>query len=134
METKICYKCKKELPVEFFEKNRTRKDGLQSACKKCKKEYIKEHYLKNKQIYLDRSLKKNKELREWFEEYKQNLSCEKCGDRRWYVLEFHHKNPEEKDLAVSQLVTYGKNRILKEISKCIVLCANCHREHHYLNK
>lgn len=37
METKICPKCGKELPVSEFSKNSKAKDGLQSQCKSCQK-------------------------------------------------------------------------------------------------
>jgi hypothetical protein len=42
METKICPKCGKELPVSEFSKNRKAKDGLQSQCKSCQKAAHKE--------------------------------------------------------------------------------------------
>src|SRR4030042_4669772 len=38
-KTKRCCKCKKELPVEEFHKNKSSKDGLNSICKKCKSVY-----------------------------------------------------------------------------------------------
>jgi len=41
MKTKICSKCKLELPVSEFYKNKTGTDGLHSACKQCEKEYDK---------------------------------------------------------------------------------------------
>ena len=134
MKTKICGMCKKELDVSFFRGNKAKKDGLQTQCIECRKEYNKKHYIKNKKVYNERTKKRNKELREWFTEYKKTLFCNKCGDNRWYVLDFHHKNGEEKDLNVSILVNYGKKRILEEIKKCDVLCSNCHRELHHFEK
>ena len=54
-----------------------------------------------------------------------------CGEDRWYVLDFHHIG--DKDFNISQKVQEGcsLDTIKKEIEKCIVLCANCHREVHY---
>jgi len=70
-----------------------------------------------------------KRLKEKAVEYKGGM-CECCGyDRAIEALEFHHRNPKEKDFSPS-----GKSisweRMKKEIDKCIMVCANCHREIH----
>lgn len=133
METKICGTCKKELPLTYFRKNIRRKDGYQTDCIKCRKEYNKNHYIKNKELYKKRASKRTKELRLWFKEYKKELKCEICGDCRFYVLEFHHKDPTNKKESVSQLIRLSsKKYLLEEIDKCSVLCSNCHKELHYL--
>ena len=45
----------------------------------------------------------------------------------------HHIDKNKKNGFVSRMATSGfsKEIILKEISKCIVLCANCHKKEHY---
>lgn len=59
--------------------------------------------------------------------------CTKCGyDKCIDALEFHHRNPNEKEFGIgSQGYTRGWNRVKKEIEKCDILCANCHREIHH---
>jgi hypothetical protein len=76
----------------------------------------------------DRRIKRRKQLREKFLEYKQNLSCQQCGWNDHRALEFHHHNDDKKE-SISRLVAHGYswNTIEKEIKKCQVLCANCHR-------
>lgn len=39
METKICKKCGKELPVDKFYKNESQKDGFGCYCKDCVNAY-----------------------------------------------------------------------------------------------
>lgn len=58
--------------------------------------------------------------------------CEICGyDKCNQALEFHHVNPEEKSFTISQSNIYKNLTILKqEVDKCILVCANCHREIH----
>ena len=75
-------------------------------------------------------------IREWFAEYKMNCECVECGDLRWPVLDFHHRDPKTKIDSVARMVQYnrGKDAILKEIAKCDVLCSNCHRIHHWMMK
>jgi hypothetical protein len=56
--------------------------------------------------------------------------CNKCGyDKNPIALEFHHQNPDEKYKDISTMITNGlsKDRIDKEVEKCIVLCSNCHK-------
>lgn len=59
-------------------------------------------------------------------------SCEICGyDRYFGALEFHHRNAEQKELAVARSKAKMLTPALKqEIDKCHLLCAVCHREVH----
>lgn len=56
-----------------------------------------------------------------------------CGLDDFRVLDFHHRNPLEKSFEISTKATggWGIKTLLKEIEKCDVLCANCHRIHTY---
>ena len=55
--------------------------------------------------------------------------CKICGYKKCiHALEFHHKNPKEKDVGISRNITFEK--MLIEAKKCILVCANCHREIH----
>ena len=65
--------------------------------------------------------------------YKMGQGCaicryNKCGA----ALEFHHVDKEEKTDSISAMINRDKSmsEILEEIKKCIILCANCHRELH----
>jgi HNH endonuclease. len=54
-----------------------------------------------------------------------------CGYSRCIkALEFHHRDPAEKDFAPGGSYVLGWERIRQEFDKCILLCANCHREEH----
>jgi len=63
-------------------------------------------------------------------EYKGG-KCVICGyDRCIKALEFHHVNPEEKDFTLGSNTNIAWEKVRKEIEKCILVCANCHREIH----
>ena len=51
------------------------------------------------------------------------------------MLDYHHINPKEKETTISRMIAnrYTMDKIEVEMKKCIVLCANCHREFHYFN-
>ena len=59
-------------------------------------------------------------------------SCEKCGYNKCVsALDFHHKNPNEKDFGLSSNGnTQSWKKLTQEADKCLLLCANCHRELH----
>lgn len=59
--------------------------------------------------------------------------CEICGYNKCIAaLDFHHINPEEKDFTISNSNIYKNIEALKqEVDKCMLVCANCHRELHY---
>ena len=58
--------------------------------------------------------------------------CSRCGyDRCGEALEFHHRDPSQKDFGVSNRgYTRSWEAVREEIEKCVLLCANCHREVH----
>lgn len=59
-------------------------------------------------------------------------ACQKCGyDRCLSALEFHHRDPEQKEFAWAKMRMKSWERIKSEIEKCDLLCANCHRETHW---
>lgn len=59
--------------------------------------------------------------------------CQICGyDKCMGALDFHHVNSDEKDEEPGRAIIQWKwERVKKELDKCIILCANCHREIHY---
>ena len=67
--------------------------------------------------------------REWFNSFKEGQSCRKCGIvYPPYVLDWHHKNPKEKLFNLSKAsFRVSRSRLLAEMAKCELLCANCHR-------
>lgn len=132
---RTCTICKIEKKTDEFNKNSARKDRLQTRCKVCDSELARANYhLKYKQSTLKRAYKRKDELFAWYQELKQKLSCSKCGDKRFYVLDFHHREKDDKFKSISNMIAQGfsKQRILDEMDKCNILCANCHRELHYL--
>jgi hypothetical protein len=98
------------------------------------KQYHKKWYNKNKENRKRQIFQRRNKIIIWFKQEKKKLKCERCPESHVACLEFHHKNPKEKEFAISELVNnrgWSIKRIKIEISKCIVLCSNCHRKEHY---
>jgi len=55
--------------------------------------------------------------------------CEQCGIDDLFLLDFHHINPEEKLFRISDCIR-SWDKFKKEVDKCKLLCANCHRTEH----
>jgi hypothetical protein len=96
------------------------------------REYSKKWYKKNKKLARIRRYETKRKVVEWFVEYKKNLKCSCCPESDPICIDFHHKDSSKKDANISRMANegYGKKRILEEIAKCDVLCANCHRKVH----
>lgn len=75
--------------------------------------------------------KRRKKLKEMAVEYKGGC-CSRCGyNKSVAALEFHHKDPTQKDFGIaSKGYTRSWEKVKIELDKCIMLCANCHREIH----
>lgn len=66
--------------------------------------------------------------------YIMGNKCCICGyDKCPSALEFHHKNPKEKEYSLGENTNIGFEKATQEIKKCILVCANCHREIHAFN-
>lgn len=64
-------------------------------------------------------------------EYKGG-KCQICGYRKCLeAMEFHHMVTSDKTFGISEKgYTRGWEKVKKELDKCVMLCANCHREIH----
>ncbi len=78
--------------------------------------------------------RRRKQIRQLALEYKGG-KCSVCGyDRCLKALEFHHLESDKKDFGISAKgYTRSWQVIKEELDKCILLCANCHREKHESN-
>ena len=132
MDEKHCSGCKRTLPVEVFNKDSKRRDGLQSVCRECQKVNHKRFTSANPTYVSKRNKRRKEESREFLQKYKREHPCEICGEDRWYVLEFHHVGVKRDTLG--RLLIWGIPTIRKELTQCRVLCANCHRELHHLDQ
>jgi len=96
------------------------------------RQYQTDYYQKNKVKFRKRLRKRRIITRKWIEEYKKNSACKECGENHVAVLDFHHYKGD-KDRTISDMVKscFDIEKIKKEIAKCQVLCANCHRKLHY---
>jgi len=57
--------------------------------------------------------------------------CIKCGEKDPSCLDFHHRDGKiDKRGNIGEIRRYAIPKLLEEIAKCDVLCANCHRKHH----
>lgn len=130
--SKFCSKCKRVLDESNFNW-KIKNIKLSYHCKDCSREYVKEHYKNNLRYYLDKAKRRRSELAFTYHEYIANYlsthPCKDCGEKDILVLEFDHKDRETKDFDVSAMSHHGSSaqKMVLEISKCEVRCANCHR-------
>lgn len=90
------------------------------------------HY-RNVERNTERTLSRRSGLRSWLNGKKRDRGCSRCDVDTPTCLDFHHRDGETKRIAVGRMITfgYGKGALRKEIRKCTLLCANCHRKLHY---
>ena len=115
MLMKQCTKCKEEKPLVKFYKNKEKKFNRSSWCKLCDRE---------------RHRTREQAAKDWLNSIKEEQGCVKCGVSDGRVLEFHHRKPAMGDRCVSMLLSYSKKVVREEMTKCDILCVNCHRLAH----
>ena len=115
---KQCSSCKEyKQDTEFYWKDKAH-TILNSKCKLCSNA---------------RMTELRRERYQLVQEYKANKGCKVCGDKRHWVLDLHHTDSDNKEYAISNMLRKNMSwdSILKELQKCEVLCANCHRDYHH---
>jgi hypothetical protein len=127
---KVCCACKINKLLDEFSKKSTAKDGLQSRCKVCQRLKVNEHYANNMQYYKDKAFKRDTKViayhRSFLITYLRNHPCIDCGNSDVEVLQFDHIDRTTKLNEVSNLLSGSTQKLLDEIAKCQIRCANCH--------
>lgn len=69
--------------------------------------------------------------RTYLEGIKLQMGCQLCGEREVAALDFHHRNETEKDFNLSGIANSKPlDALRREVEKCVILCASCHRKVH----
>jgi hypothetical protein len=98
-------------------------------------ESSRKYYLANKKKAIAANNAYRRQKREDWQIFKGTLKCSKCGYSHPAALDFHHTDPGTKEGNVYRYASSGQyKKAFEEVEKCIVLCANCHRVHHYEEK
>jgi cytochrome c553 len=99
-------------------------------CVECHRAAGRQNYQENKERYFKQAKKRDKELDELINSYKDK-PCADCGIKYPpYVMDLDHVNPSNKFLKLSTMRRrrMSFDKIKEELVKCEVVCANCHRE------
>jgi predicted HNH restriction endonuclease len=97
------------------------------------KEYSKRWYEKNRAKHIASGNKNRREKREDWIAYKSEQKCSHCGAQHPAIIDFHHVIRDATKQSVNKLVGNGRWKAAKKEAqtKCIPLCANCHRVLHW---
>lgn len=127
---KVCTDCQKLLPHEAFAKNASKSDGLQNKCKECKKLYNITYYSVNKDRHKETRAESRQRIRDEntakMVELLRNSECMDCGNSDIRVLEFDHLGDKSFTIG-GRFQSMSWDRVLTEIEKCDIVCANCHK-------
>ena len=132
MTTKFCPRCGKRKATAEFGKVARYRSGLATYCLVCQRLFDREWYWKNRSKVSQRtSLNKKRRREEHIRKlvaYLQQHPCVDCGESDPLVLDFDHVRGK-KSMEVTVMVgdKGGWAAVEKEIAKCAVRCANCHR-------
>jgi hypothetical protein len=131
METKKCSKCQTVKNINEFYKNA-------GNCKPCQHAYNKKHNQKNIERYRKYQNKAVKKIykrgQTLMNKHRAIVGCQKCGEKRYWMIDYHHLDPSTKDHPVTYYKTSSMKALKREIRKCIPLCRNCHADFHYQEK
>lgn len=129
MQTKRCSTCGVRRPVSDFNVRRAAPDQLQSRCRPCSQQWYRDNsvtHRANVRRNTQTLLQRNRTLQT---DYLLEHPCVDCGERDLRCLDFDHREGCGKVADIGKLMSsaYAWSRILEEIEKCDVRCANCHR-------
>lgn len=131
-QAKRCPKCLTVKSVREFARRGYRSWSPSSYCLECQRAYCRAHYRRNKARHNARRhvnqlkyMARNKRL---MREYLEGRGCVDCGNTNPIVLEFDHvSGKKEYEVSIMLSSGFAWARILEEIAKCEIRCANCHR-------
>lgn len=116
MENIKCGVCKTSYSSNQFHKDSSRANGYCRRCKYCDAKRVQQR--------AEGRLRDRKEL---VRRFKDKPCSDCCQVFPYYVLDFDHREGEEKLFNISNWQSHGLIALIDEIQKCDVVCANCHR-------
>jgi hypothetical protein len=125
-----CATCKEWLQDSDFNVKNHRTGQLQRLCKECIRPYKRRWYRKHHQEQVERTTKNRLGKKEVIRKMKGDTPCKDCGRvYHWFVMDFDHLVEGEKESTIAKMLqnNLAIERILTEISKCDLVCSNCHR-------
>jgi len=130
MQNNVCNKCRKRKSIDDFSwRNKTANKKLET-CKQCyneyRRKYYDEHKQEEKQKVNTRRVKIRNELIDKLVNYLKRHPCVDCGEKDPVVLHFDHIRDKTTKVSWMLRDLYSWEKIIKEIQKCEVRCANCH--------
>jgi hypothetical protein len=94
--------------------------------------YAKKHYETNKELYKQRAKIHSDRERERIAAFLKDAKSKPCTDcgvsYPSYVMDFDHLSDKEGNIGSFRSLGWSLERIKREVSKCQVVCSNCHRE------
>ena len=118
---KACTKCGTVKCADAFAPRRDVQSGLASWCRECHGKHRRDNWRPEQRHGRKKKIVALK-----------GGKCERCGGVFHFVaFDLHHRNPEEKEIAMSDLQDKAWHRVLAELEKCDLLCSNCHRVEHF---
>lgn len=125
----VCKTCGRALPIEMFEFEHTKKGDIRRRqCRDCRGEYRRNRRKEHPEIHVAQEARRIKRVREWQNSLK--TPCIICGEKEPVCIDWHHIDPSTKLFTIGANFNKARTSILEEISKCVCLCANCHRKVH----
>ena len=127
---KQCKRCGQLKPLTEFHRWR---DRHQSWCKPCRAEYAAAHYQKNKARRQAQNKARQAEFMAWYVSLKVGRPCVDCGGEfHPAAMQWDHLPGQGKTANLSFLARRGnRDRVLEEIARCELVCANCHATRSY---
>ena len=95
------------------------------------KKYFQDYYKRNREKKLAQCAERYALIRAIIHEYKAETGCITCGDKRHWVLVFHYRDSSQKEFSIGANSGRSMTKIVNEMAKCDVMCANCHRDLHH---
>lgn len=129
---KKCTNCSELLPIDSFAWKNKSKNTRQSRCKCCVNVLDQKRYL-NDSLRRE-NIKTNKKKwvisnTKWIYDFLSSNPCVDCGEGDIRCLDFDHiKNGKVMNISEMRIGGYCLETIKREIEKCEVRCANCHRK------
>lgn len=133
--TAVCPRCREEKLTSAFYVDK-RRGRPTSYCKPCHRQYYRDRVASDPTYLFRKQQKLKKRKQAHVASVKSAIGCIECGETHPAVLDFHHRDPSTKTATVAELTLNNGSmaRVLAEAAKCDVLCANCHRKHHWAER